>query len=182
MGIYLILNIAYSLKLKHIAIIDINIIAIGFLIRILAGGIVSDVTISKWLWIITYLLALILALGKRRSELLTFIDTGITHRKAIAGYSLEFINSVLIFMSSILVVSYIMYTLSPEITTRLNSEYVYTTSFFAVLGITRFLQQTLVFNNTENPTKLAITDRFLQLVIVLWFTAFAVIIYGSRIY
>lgn len=181
MAFYLFINIAYTIKLKDIALLDINIIALGFLARILAGGIVVSIIISKWLWITTYLLALLLALGKRRSELKEFISTGIKVRKSISGYSLTFINTELVFVSSVLVVSYIMYTLSPEIVTRLNNQYVYITSFFVILGISRFLQQTLVFNKTGNPTKVLIKDHFLQIVIFMWIIAFAIIIYGSRI-
>lgn len=178
---YLIINIAYTLRLKNIAILDVNIIAIGFIIRILFGGITSNVIISKWLWIITYLLALILAFGKRRTELSICLNSGEQTRKSITGYSLEFINNSIVFMVAVLVVSYIMYSISPEVTLRLNSEHIYLTSFFVVLGMLRFLQQTMVFNNTGSPSNLLVKDRFIQLILVGWTLMFVYFIYFPKL-
>lgn len=178
---YFLMNVAYTLKLKNIAILDVNIIALGFIIRILYGGVTSGVVISKWLWIITYLLTLVLAFGKRRDEITIYLKSGQKLRKSIDGYNLEFINASMICIVVVLLVSYIMYTVSSEVTIRLNSEYIYFTSFFVVLGMLRFLQQALVFNVTGSPTQLLLKDRFLQLILLGWVMMFGYFIYGSQI-
>lgn len=173
---YLIMNILYSFKLKHIALLDITIISIGFLLRIFAGGVVAAVPISKWLILMVFLLAMLLALAKRRDEFL-ISQEGKDIRKAIKGYNLEFINIAMVFMASITVVSYIMYTVSEEVTSRIANENVYLTSFFVILGILRYLQITIVYQQSGSPTKVLFTDIFIQLVLVGWIMMFGFLLY-----
>lgn len=173
---YLIMNILYSFRLKHIALLDITIIAIGFLLRIFAGGVVAEVPISKWLILMVFLLAMLLALAKRRDEFL-ISQEGKDIRKAIKGYNLEFINIAMVFMASITVVSYIMYTVSGEVTRRIANENVYLTSFFVILGILRYLQITIVYQQSGSPTKVLFTDIFIQLVLVGWILMFGFLLY-----
>lgn len=172
--VYIVLNLAYSWGLKTVAIVDVSIIAIGFVLRVLFGGITTGVVVSKWAFLLTFALALVLALGKRRGEL---VSTKAETRKALKGYNLQFIDTTLVSSVTIVIVCYIMYSVSPEIAINFNFEYVYATAFFVILGIFRYLQQTYVFNRTESPTQLVFKDHFLQLVIVLWILTFAGIIY-----
>ncbi|MCW5519864.1 UbiA prenyltransferase family protein [Aureitalea sp. L0-47] len=172
--VYIVLNLAYSWGLKNVAIVDVSIIAIGFVLRVLFGGITTGVVVSKWAFLLTFALALVLALGKRRGELMS---TKAETRKALKGYNLQFIDTALVSSVTIVIVCYIMYSVSPEIAINFNFEYVYATAFFVILGIFRYLQQTYVFNRTESPTQLVFKDHFLQLVIVLWILTFAGIIY-----
>ena len=175
LSIYFILNIAYSLKLKHITIVDIFIIATGFVLRLFAGASVIETPLSMWIIIMTFLLALFLAVAKRRDDVLLAFE-GKETRKNIDGYNLEFVNATMVFMSGVIVVSYILYTVSGEVLNRLHTEYLYLTSFFVILGIMRYMQITFVEENSGSPTKIVLKDRFLQITIVLWLISFFVIV------
>ena len=175
---YFILNIAYSLKLKHITIVDIFIIATGFVLRLFAGASVINNNLSMWIIILTFLLALFLALAKRRDDVLLSSE-GKETRKNIDGYNLEFVNATMVFMSAVIVVSYILYTVSDDVIKRLNTQYLYLTAFFVILGIMRYMQITFVENNSGSPTKLILKDRFLQITIILWLMSFFIIVKGG---
>ena len=175
---YFVLNLAYSIKLKHIAIVDISIIATGFVLRLFAGKVVIDITLSIWIIIMTFLLALFLAVAKRRDDVLLSSKGNVT-RKNIDGYNLEFINAVMIFMSGVIVVVYILYTVSDEVILRHDSQYLFITSFFVILGIMRYMQVTFVEKNSGNPTSLVLKDRFLQITILLWLICFFLLVKGS---
>ncbi|MGB0524658.1 MAG: UbiA prenyltransferase family protein [Flammeovirgaceae bacterium] len=173
---YFAMNIAYSLKLKHLAIIDILTIAIGFLLRVFAGAAVEQIFVSHWLILLTFLLALVLALGKRRGELM-HQSTATTTRKVLEGYNLQFIDISLAVLVAITVVCYIMYTISEEVMTRVNNPYIYFSTIFVLLGFMRYFQQTFVFQRTESPSDFLLKDRFLQVIILLWIGFFAYILY-----
>ena len=174
-GSYFILNIAYTLKLKHIAIIDITIIAIGFVLRVFAGGYSAGLMISQWAILLTFILALVLAIGKRRGELINSQITGKT-RKALDGYNIQFADIALAISCSLAIIFYIMFTLSPEVQNRFNEKIFYT-SFFVGFSFLRYLQQTLVYNKTESPTKIVYKDRYIQVTMALWFITFILLIY-----
>lgn len=172
---YFIINILYSLKLKHISILDIFLIAIGFVLRLFAGSVATDIHLSMWIIIITFLLAIFLALAKRRDDVL-LAQTGAQTRKNIDGYNLEFVNATMTLMSGVVVVSYILYTVSSEVIARVHTEYLFLTSFFVLLGIFRYMQITFVEQKSGNPSKIILSDKFLQITLVLWVVSFAVII------
>ncbi len=174
---YFILNIAYSVKLKHIGIVDIFIIATGFVLRLFAGNSALDASLSMWIIIMTFLLALFLALAKRRDDVILSLK-GREVRKNIAGYNLEFINAAMIFMSSVIIVSYILYTVSGEVTTRFNTSHLYLTSFFVILGIMRYMQITFVEENSGSPTKVVLKDKFIKIDILFWLISFLLIVKG----
>jgi len=175
--LYFLLNLAYTLKLKHIPIIDIFIVSLGFIIRIYLGGIVTMITPSIWSIIITFLLALLLVLGKRRDDVVIFASIKKSTRKVIDGYNIEFINMSMMIMASVTVVSYIMYTISPEVTSRIESNKLYLTTIFVLAGIMRYLQLTLVENKSGSPTMILLKDRFIQLTVLLWVITFGMILY-----
>lgn len=174
---YVILNILYSFKLKHISIIDITIIAIGFLIRVVAGAIITDVKLTIWIILVTFLLALFLALAKRRDDVLLYSSSGKKTRLNIDGYNLEFINSSMTIMASVTVVSYIFYTISPEAQEKFHSNCLFITALFVIVGIMRYLQITLVENKSGSPTEVLLKDKFLQVTILAWILTFIFIIY-----
>ena len=176
LAIYVLLNISYSLWLKHLSIVDIIIIAIGFVLRILAGGVVAGVYISMWIILVTFLLALFLAIAKRRDDVL-LSQQGKTTRKNIDGYNLEFVNATMVIMASVVVVSYTFYTISEEVEKRLKTHNVYLSVLFVILGILRYMQITLVENNSASPTKILLKDRFMQIVILLWISLLGWFIY-----
>jgi len=176
-GSYCLINIAYCVKLKHFAIVDVLIIAIGFVLRVVSGGIATSIIVSQWIVLMTFLLALFLAFAKRRDDVVIFQKTGITVRKNTARYNLNFINQVLGIIAAITIVCYIMYTVSDEVVTRLNNHYVYLTSIFVLAGILRYLQASLVDEKSESPTQILLKDRFIQACVLCWIASFFIIIY-----
>lgn len=175
--IYSIINLAYSLKLKHIPILDINIIALGFLLRVGSGGVLSNTPVSHWLAIMTYLLALFIALAKRRDDLILKEKSGVSLRKAIDGYNLTFINVAMGIMAAVLVVTYILYITSPSVESRYAFDFLYLSVIPVVTGIMRYLQLSFVMEKTGSPTKLVFRDLFLQVVMLIWLSFFAFAIY-----
>jgi 4-hydroxybenzoate polyprenyltransferase len=175
--LYIVLNVLYTLKLKHIPILDVVLISFGFVIRIFIGSTVSDVPLSMWLVIMTFLLALFLAFAKRRNDILIYLETGEKMRKTVDGYNVEFLNSSMVIMAAVVIVAYILYTVSPEVQNKMHSDKLYLTSFFVVLGILRYMQLTIVENNSGSPTRVLLQDRFLQLVLLGWFAVFSSILY-----
>jgi 4-hydroxybenzoate polyprenyltransferase len=177
LGVYVVMNIAYSLRLKHIAIVDISIIAIGFVLRLFIGATVTDIHLSKWIVLMTFLLALFMALAKRRDDMLIYLDTGKKTRKVIDGYNLQFLDTAMAIMASVVIVAYVIYTSSSEVIARVHSEYLYLTGFFVILGIMRYLQIAFVHLDSGSPTKIVLKDRFVQLTILGWIVTFAWILY-----
>lgn len=174
---YITLNIFYCFYLKHIPIIDITIIAIGFVLRLFLGSIVTETPLSMWIVLMTFLLALFLALAKRRDDVLHFMNTGKKMRKVIYGYNLQFIDGAMIIMASVVIVSYILYTTSLEASQRIQSEFLYLTSLFVILGIFRYLQISFVEQDSGSPTKIMIKDKFIIIIILTWISSFVYLIY-----
>lgn len=177
MAVYVLMNIAYSFYLKHIAIIDVTIIATGFALRLFIGSAVTEIALSMWIVIMTFLLALFLALAKRRDDVLIYLDTGKKMRKVIDGYNLQFLDTAMAIMASVVIVAYVIYTTSPEVVARLHSEYLYLTALFVIIGIMRYLQIAFVFKDSGSPTKIVFKDRFVQLILIGWVLSFAWILY-----
>ena len=177
--LYFIINVAYSFSLKHIALIDVSLIGLGFLLRVFAGGVVTGVAVSQWLIVLTFLLALILGLAKRRGEYV-IMTGGHSFRKSLEGYNLPFLDVAMVVCSTVAIVAYLMYCFSPEVTSRMQSDKIFYTAFFVVLGILRYLQLTLVFNKTESPTRALLRDGFLQIVLLCWIGSFAWLLYAKK--
>lgn len=176
-GAYWLMNIAYCIKLKQYAIIDVSIIAVGFVMRVLIGGLAANVWVSQWLVLMTFLLALFLALAKRRDDFSLFEQTGKKPRVSITGYNKEFINEAIAILSAITMVCYIMYTMSDEVIERIGSDYLYLTSSWVLVGLFRYMQKTIVYGDSGSPTKTLYHDHFIQLCIIGWIVSFFAIIY-----
>ena len=174
---YYLLNLSYCTKLKQYAIIDVCVIAIGFVLRILAGGFATEVVVSHWLILMTFLLTLFLSLAKRRDDVIRMTKTGEPPRKNTIRYNLTFINQAITITASVTLVCYIMYTVSPEVIARFHTKYLYLTSIFVVLGLLRYIQITVVDEKSGDPTKAILHDRFMQLTVIAWGLAFLFIIY-----
>lgn len=177
LSIYLVLNVAYTISLKHIVLIDILIISSGFIIRLFIGSVASGVSLSLWIVIITFLLALFLSLAKRRYDLLIYLESGNKVRKVIDGYNMEFLNASMMIMASVIIVSYLMYTTSPDVLKRIKSDNLYITVLWVIVGILRYMQITLIHNNSGSPTMVILKDRFIQIVLLGWIITFALFIY-----
>ena len=174
---YWLLNLAYCAWLKKYAIVDVSVIAFGFVLRVLAGGFATDIIPSRWLVLMTFLLTLFLSLAKRRDDVLRMNATGEAPRTNTIRYNLTFINQAITITASITTVCYIMYTVSPEVIARFQTEYLYLTTCFVILGLLRYIQITVVDEQSGDPTKIMLRDRFIQAVVVLWAISFAIIIY-----
>lgn len=175
--IYYVLNIAYCAKLKQFAIIDVCIVAFGFVLRILAGGEATGIALSKWIVLMTFLLTLFLSFAKRRDDVLRMNATGKAPRKNTIRYNLTFIDQALTITGSVTLVCYIMYTISSDVSDRLHSDYLYLTTVFVLLGILRYIQIAVVDRKSADPTKIALKDRFIQLDVLAWLVAFLFILY-----
>ena len=175
--LYVMLNVLYGWKLKHISVLDIFIVASGFVIRIFVGGVVTETKITMWIVVMTFLLALFLALAKRRDDVLIFRNSEVKARKSIDGYNLVFIDSAMMVMSAVIIVAYIMYTISPEVIDRMKTDNLYVTTVFVIMGIMRYMQITFVEEGSGAPTEIILKDKLMQLSILGWLGAFAVLIY-----
>jgi decaprenyl-phosphate phosphoribosyltransferase len=176
LSIYYLLNMGYSFGLKNVSIVDILIVAAGFVLRVKGGAILADVHTTEWLIIMTFLLALFMAIAKRRDDVLLKVNTGMDMRKAVKGYTLDFLNVMLGLVCAIIIVSYINYSVSGQLYQKYGHR-LYYTSLFVIAGIMRYLQITFVLNNSGSPTKILYKDRFIQATIVLWIISFYVILY-----
>lgn len=175
---YFVMNLAYTFRLKHVPIIDIFIIALGFVLRVLAGGYITGISISQWAILLTFVLALVLAIGKRRGELINAQVSGKT-RKALDGYNVQFADITLSISVTLAIVCYLMFTLSPEVQAKFHKRVFYTV-IFVVFAFLRYLQQTLVYNRTESPTKIVYRDRYIQVTLLLWVASFLIQIYFKK--
>ena len=190
-GIYFVLNLAYSFGLKAIPILDVIVIAAGFVLRVKAGAVIAMIGLTEWLNIMIFLLSLFMAIGKRRDDVLLKLSSGSDMRKSIKGYNLEFLNVATSLVSAVIVVAYFMYTMSPEVQYRIahlgktNAPHnaiggayrLYYTCLFVLAGILRYLQIIFVQAQSGSPTKILYRDRFIQIAILLWIASFYFIIY-----
>lgn len=178
---YYVLDIAYCRLLKHYAIVDVCVLSFGFVLRIIAGSAATSIVPSHWLVLMTFLLTLLLGFAKRRDDVLRMMKTGEAPRHNTHRYNLAFINQSVTITAAVTVVCYIMYTISPELLARTNSEYIYLTTIFVLLGLLRYIQLAEVDDATGDPTKLLYKDHFLQVVILLWILSYVFILYGDKV-
>ncbi len=176
-GLYVILNILYSVGLKRMAIINLFIPAIGYVIRIYAGGLIAGIPLSMWLVIITFLLALLFALLHRREDVLMFVDEHAELNRAVRGYSLEFLNITLSIAAAAFVVCYIMFCTSLEIMIPFNFGWICISGLLVIAGLLRYLQLVIVQHRSPEPAELIFKDVWLLLIIITWVAFFVYIIY-----
>jgi 4-hydroxybenzoate polyprenyltransferase len=176
---YLVLNFGYSFGLKKIPILDLFIVSTGFILRVYSGGIIAGLHISHWLSLMILLLSLFIIIAKRRDDLIIQKRTGEIVRKSSQAYNLQFINSCLSIISSIMIVTYIMYTVSPEVTERFHSDYLFTTTVFVLAGMMRYLQIIFVEKESGSPTAILFKDKFILITLSSWIVSFYIIIYTS---
>lgn len=181
LSIYFLINLAYSFGLKTIPILDIMILAIGFVLRVKGGAVIAYLGVSEWLNIMVFLLALFMAIGKRRDDVLLKLSSGIDMRRAVKGYNLDFLNVALALVCAVIVVAYFMYTMSPEVLKRMGTYRLYYTCLFVLAGIMRYLQIIFVQSASGSPTKILYKDRFIQVSLILWIASFYLLIYMKDI-
>jgi len=173
---YFLLNVAYSLKLKKIVIIDVLTISIGFVLRAYAGGIAIDVPVSQWLVLCTMLLALFLAVSKRRHELI-LLGNNSTHRASLMEYSIPFLDQIIAIVTTSTLVLYIFYCLSPEVKAKLGVSHLELSIPFVIYGIFRYLY--LIYQKGEggDPTQSYYNDLSLLISVLLWAVTVVLLIY-----
>jgi 4-hydroxybenzoate polyprenyltransferase len=172
---YLALSLSYSFALKHVAIVDVLVIAAGFVMRVEAGSAAIAARPSVWIVVCTGLLALFLALAKRRDDLV--IELGAGHRRSLAGYNKAFVDASLVVVIAAAFVSYVIYTADAEVMARLGSRHLYLTVPFVLAGILRYLQIVLVEERSGSPTTILLTDRFTGAAVLGWLACFMALIH-----
>jgi 4-hydroxybenzoate polyprenyltransferase len=175
---YVLLLALYSAQLKHIVILDVLTIAIGFVLRAAAGAVAVGVPISHWLYVLTILLALFLALSKRRHELVLLADGATSHRRILEEYSPYLLDQMIAVVTASTIVAYAFYTVSPETVQRLGTDRLILTLPFPLYGIFRYLYLVHLKEGGGNPSDMLLTDIPLLLCVSLWTVAVAIIIYG----
>jgi len=182
LGIYYLINVGYALGLKSVAILDIFLLAIGFVLRIKAGSVIAFIPLSEWIVIMVFLLSLFMAIGKRRDDVLIKMESGESMRKAVSGYNLEFLNVALSLITAVIIVAYLMYTMSDSVKERFGTYRLYYTSLFVIAGLMRYLQIIFVRQDSGSPTRILYKDRFLQLILFCWVASYFLIIYLKDVY
>jgi len=180
---YYALVVSYSFYLKNIVILDVFAIALGFVIRALAGGIAIHQDISAWFLVCTMFLALFLALCKRRHELLLLDNDAHKHRRALAEYSPYFLDQMIAVVTTSTVISYAMFTVSSESLEfqKFQTHNLIYTVPFVLYGIFRYLYLAYHKEQGGDPTRVLLTDRALLLDILLWFIACSLILYRQYV-
>lgn len=181
LAIYFLINLAYSMGLKAIAILDIMILAAGFVLRIKAGSVISLVPLSEWIVIMVFLLAIFMAIGKRRDDVLLKISSGMDMRKSVKGYNLDLLNVLLALVCAVIIVAYLMYTMSPVTVSYMGTARLYYTCVFVLAGIMRYLQLIYISTDSGSPTKILYKDRFIQITLLLWVASYILILYTKNV-
>ena len=173
---YWLLSLAYSNWLKHIVIIDVFVLASFYVIRVIAGLTLIEVTrFSPWLYVVTTLLALYIGLGKRRAELTLLSDDAFAHRKVLDGYTVPLLDQYITIVSATTIVAYSLYTFSAPNLPENNAMML--TIPFAIYGILRYLYQVQTKQDGGAPEEVLLTDRPLQVTLILWGLVVFVILY-----
>ena len=174
---YVILQTLYSTSLKHIVIIDALTLATGFVLRAIAGAVVIDVVISHWLFVCTILLALFIALAKRRHELVLLADGAASHRPILDEYSAYLLDQMIAVVTASTLIAYIFYTISPETEQKFGTSWLGLTIPFPLYGIFRYLYLVHQREGGGSPADLLLNDRPLLACVTLWVVAVVLIIY-----
>ena len=165
---YFILQIAYSTLLKHIVILDVLVISTGFVLRAFAGGEVIEVPISSWLLICTILLALFMALGKRRHEIILLEEDAVHHLKILYEYSPALLDQMISVATASTVIAYALYTMSAETIEKFHTDNLKYTIPFVLYGIFRYLYLIHQKNEGGSPERILLNDKPLLLNIILY--------------
>jgi len=178
---YFVLQLGYSFSLKRVVVLDVLIVAAGFALRAIAGTFVVKVEVSAWLFVCTILLALFLALAKRRHELLFLEGGGVAHRSVLSNYSERLLDQMIAVVTSATVIAYCLYTLWPETVQKFKTHNLILSVPFVLYGIFRYLY--LVYRKEEGgaPEKVLFTDLPLVIDIGLWLASVVMILYWARV-
>ncbi len=177
LSIYFVMNLGYTFKLKNTVLLDVFIIAIGFLLRVISGAFAIKVGVSPWLLICTLFIALFLAFCKRRHELESLGNNASEHRANLSAYSIGFIDKIISALTAMTTMSYALYTIDPGVVKHLGTDGLIITVPIVLLGIFRYLYLVHQKHQGGSPTELVLTDRSLQGVIALYMVVAILLIY-----
>ena len=176
---YVLLNLAYSFGLKNVVILDVLAIALGFVLRAVAGALAIEVHFSTWLLVCTILLALFLSLAKRRHELVSLDETASEHRRILAEYSPYLLDQMISVVTASCLTAYAFYTMAPETVEKYQTDRLALTIPFVLYGILRYLYLVHRRDGGGSPTDVLLTDRPLLVAVALWAVAVVVIVYSA---
>ncbi len=175
--IYVVMQFFYTIALKKLVIVDIIVVAAGFLLRAVAGAVVLDVIVSSWLLLCTSFLALFLVTGKRAKEL-TRTDAKNSQRSVLAQYSDDFLNELLTIEAAGAIISYSLYVFSPETFAKFGNNYLQLSLPFVIYGVLRYLYILRFDTKGESPEKLLVSDKSMIINFALWCVAVVAAIYA----
>jgi 4-hydroxybenzoate polyprenyltransferase len=176
--LYAVLQGAYSFWAKRVMVVDIIAVAIGFVMRAFAGGVAIKAEVSPWLAFITFALALVLVLGRRRHELIALGDAATAHRGALQYYSVRLIDQMISIVAAATLVGYMIYTASSEVESKLGTRHLYLTVPFVAFGILRYLYLIAERNEGGDPARLLLSDTPLLISVALWLLADIALLYS----
>ena len=178
---YFLINLAYSYKLKEVILLDVFMIAAGFMLRVLGGAAAIRVPVSSWIVLCTLFISLFLGFAKRRSELVSSHDSGsASERRVLMLYSVGFLDQVLTIVAAGAVISYALYTVAPRTVETFGTENLIYTTIFVLFGIFRYLHLIHTSETTENPTNAVTSDPAILTVVILWVVTCVLIIYRAQ--
>ena len=176
---YLGINLLYSIWLKHQALLDVILVAACYGLRVLAGAALIDVKASVWILSASFLLALFIALAKRRDDVVQELDN--THRPALIGYNKAFLDQAIAICLALVIMCYLIYTTENDVMARAHTDKLYLTTPLVILGALRYLQITMVEQKSGEPTMILLKDRFLLLCVVGWIVVYGLLIYSYKL-
>jgi 4-hydroxybenzoate polyprenyltransferase len=166
-AIYLALMTAYSVILKRVMLVDVIVVALGFVVRAVAGALVLQVEFSNWLVVCTLFLALFLSLGKRRHEIELMDKEAAGHREVLGEYSVPFLDGLMLVVGGAALLTYTIYTCSPEVVERLGDK-LYVTIPFVIYGLFRYIHLVHMRNSGGDPSKTLLKDVPIMVTVLLW--------------
>lgn len=178
LALYLLIQLVYSIRLKHVALLDVLTVAAGFVIRVMVGGVVIDVEVSPWLYAFTGLLALFLVVGKRRQELVMLGDQAANTRLTFRQYNLPLLDDMLRIVTTSTLITYILYTIEVETMTKHGANWGLITVPFVLYGLFRYLYLLHVEETASAPEEILLSDRPIQITVMLAGIAYFIILYA----
>lgn len=177
-AVYAALNLLYSTVLKHVVILDVMIVAVGFVLRVLAGGAAIGVAVSSWLVLCTIFLSLFLAFSKRRHEIMLLAHDAAEQRKVLSSYNPAFLDQMINVVTASSVVCYALYAIAPQTTEKYHTEHLVYTIPLVLFGIFRYLYLMYQAKDARSPTDAILSDAPFLVNLVLWTAAVLWIVYG----
>lgn len=178
---YLLLTTLYTVALKKVVVVDVLIIALGFVVRAMAGAVALDVTFSNWLVVCTLFLALFLGISKRRHEMRSLAEDAANHREVLGHYTVAYLDALILLVAGSTLITYTIYTCSPEVVVHFGTDKLYLTLPFVVYGLFRYLYLVQIGSEGGDPSAALFKDKPLGAAVLLWALTCMIIIYWQAL-